>query len=318
MDVMILLVGAALVIHGNFTTGMLVAFNSLFDSFCEPINKLVGFFESMQVLKSNISRVDDIERYPQDEELNSSSLPIQKAKLTGNIVLRDVSFGYSSLKPPIVEGFSFELKSGETIAFVGPSGCGKSTMSKIISGLYHAWSGEVLFDGQQISKIHPRVKQASIATVSQNIVLFSGTIRDNLCMWNPAVLEDDIVAAAKDACIHDFIVQQPGGYNYVLEENGSNLSGGQRQRLEIARALATNPTILIMDEATSALDPIVEKNIMDNIRRRGCTCVIVAHRLSAIRDCSQIVVMNKGHIIQRGTHESLMQEDGFYRIFVKT
>lgn len=317
-DVFILMVGAALAIRGEFTTGMLVAFNSLFDSFCDPVNKMVSFFEKLQTLKSNIARVDDIERYPQDSLVQESSPEMIVKKLSGEIVLEGISFGYSKLKPPVVEDFSFILRSGETIAFVGSSGCGKSTVSKVISGLYHPWSGKVMLDQQSIDSIPASVLHASVSTVSQNIALFSGTIRENLCMWNKAVLEQDIIDAAKDACIHDFIMQQPGGYNYRLEENGANLSGGQRQRLEIARALATRPTILIMDEATSALDPIVEKQIMDNIRRRGCTCVIVAHRLSTIRDCTQIVVMKDGRIIERGTHESLLQGDSYYKSFIKS
>ena len=318
-DVLILMTGALLAIHGDFTTGMLVAFNSLFDSFCEPVNKLIGFFESLQTLKSNISRVDDIEKYPQEpQKPQAATSGIGAGKLSGEVTLDDISYGYSHLKPPTVEHFSFTLHSGESIAFVGSSGCGKSTVSKVISGLYKPWTGQVLFDGKNIEQIPDALLHSSIATVSQNIMLFSGTIRENLSMWNEAVLEEDLVNAAKDACIHDFIIQQPGGYNYRLEENGANLSGGQRQRLEIARALATKPSILIMDEATSALDPIVEKQVMDNIRRRGCTCIIVAHRLSTIRDCTQIVVMRHGKIIQRGTHESLMHEDGFYRIFVTT
>ena len=316
-DVLILMVGALLAIRGEFTTGMLVAFNSLFDSFCDPVNKLVGFFENLQKLKSNVNRVNDIEKYPQ-ENTQAATAVVRSGKLSGDVALEDISYGYSRLKPPIVEGFSFSLHSGETIAFVGASGCGKSTVSKVISGLYHPWSGKVYFDGLDLETIPEAVLHASVATVSQNIMLFSGTVRDNLCMWNSAILEEDLVAAAKDACIHDFIMQQPGGYDYRLEENGANLSGGQRQRLEIARALATKPAILIMDEATSALDPIVEKQVMDNIRRRGCTCVIVAHRLSTIRDCTQIVVMMNGRIVQRGTHESLMREDGYYRTFVQT
>ena len=229
-----------------------------------------------------------------------------------------MSFGYSVLKPPLVEDFSFRLSSGESIAFVGASGCGKSTVSKLVSGLYRPWSGEILADGEALADIPVEVLNASIATVSQNIVLFAGTIRDNLTMWNPAVLEEDMIEAAKDACIHDFIMRQKDGYDYLLTEGADNISGGQRQRLEIARALATKPTILVMDEATSALDPIVEKQILDNIKRRGCTCVIVAHRLSAIRDCNQILVMNQGKIVQRGTHESLKDEEGYYRSFVQT
>ena len=316
-NVLILMVGSMLVIQGSFSTGMLVAFNSLFDSFVGPINKLLGFFESLQKMKSNINRVDDIQRYPQDQIDQVNESVTEGHKLSGRIELQRVSFGYSPQKPPIVKDFSFSLHSGESIAFVGPSGCGKSTISKVVSGLYHPWGGAVLLDGVPIEQIPPAVMHASVATVSQNIMLFSGTVRDNLKMWNSAIRDEDMIAAAKDACIHDFIMQQPGGYNYQLSENAVNLSGGQRQRIEIARALTVNPTILIMDEATSALDPIVEKNIMDNIQRRGCTCIIVAHRLSAIRDCNEIVVMSGGKIIQRGTHDALKNEDGFYRRFIQ-
>ena len=216
-----------------------------------------------------------------------------------------------------MDHFDFHLYSGESIAFVGPSGCGKSTVSKIVSGLYHPWGGKVLLDGKPMDTISKSCLNASIATVSQNITLFTGTVRDNLTMWNTAILEEDMIQAAKDACIHDFIISCPGGYDYNLNENAMNLSGGQRQRLEIARALATKPSILVMDEATSALDPVVEKQVLDNIRRRGITCVIVAHRLSAFRDCNQIVVMKQGKIVQRGTHKSLMQQEGIYRTFIQ-
>lgn len=317
-DVLHLLVGGILVINGGLSMGMLAAFCSLFDSFIEPVNSLVGFANKIQTLKASIGRVEDVQKYPQDERYGKKA-NTQKAhkKLSGEIELQDVSFGYSSLKPPLVENFSFHLNSGETIAFVGPSGCGKSTVSKMVSGLYQPWGGRILMDGKAVDQIPQECLNASIATVSQNITLFTGSIRDNLTMWNHAILEEDMIAAAKDACIHDFIISCPGGYDYNLTENATNISGGQRQRLEIARALATKPSILIMDEATSALDPIVEKQVMDNIKRRGCTCVIVAHRLSAIRDCNQIVVMRQGKIVQRGNHRSLMAEEGFYRGFVQ-
>lgn len=317
-DVLHLLVGGILVINGQMSLGMLTAFCSLFDSFSAPVNQLVSFAQKIQTLEASITRVEDVQKYPEDKryEKAEENKGLQR-KLNGEIELRNISFGYSSLKPPLVSNFNFHLFSGQTIAFVGPSGCGKSTISKIVSGLYHPWSGQILFDGKPLDK-HPKsCITASIATVSQNITLFSGTIRDNITMWNPAIIEEDMIAAAKDACIHDFIISCPGGYDYVLTENATNLSGGQRQRLEIARALATKPSILVMDEATSALDPIVEKKVMDNIKRRGCTCVIVAHRLSAIRDCNQIIVMNNGEVIQCGTHHSLMQEKGFYNDFIQ-
>ena len=317
-NALLLMVGGILVINGEMTLGMLLAFNSLFDSFSEPVNQLVGFIQKIQTLKADLNRVEDINNYAQDERYvdNKQTAPTRK-KLSGEIELKDISFGYSALKPPLIEGFNFHLNSGDSIAFVGASGCGKSTVSKMVSGLYRPWTGEILVDGKKITEVPTEVLNASIATVSQNIVLFSGTIRDNLTMWNPAILEEDMVEAAKDACIHDFIMQQKDGYDYQLSEGATNVSGGQRQRLEIARALATKPTILIMDEATSALDPIVEKQILDNIKRRGCTCVIVAHRLSAIRDCNQIIVMSRGKIVQRGTHRTLKDEEGYYRTFVQ-
>ncbi len=317
-DVLHMLVGGILVINGTMSMGMLTAFCSLFDSFIEPVNSLVTFAQKIQTLKAGIGRVEDVQKYPEDERYDEKP-EVQQTykKLNGEVELRDVSFGYSTLKPPLVENFSFSLNSGETIAFVGPSGCGKSTVSKMISGLYRPWGGQILFDGKPIDRISRESLNASVATVSQNIALFTGSIRDNLTMWNTAVLEEDMIAAAKDACIHDFIISCPGGYDYNLTENAANISGGQRQRLEIARALTTKPSILIMDEATSALDPIVEKEVMDNIKRRGCTCVIVAHRLSAIRDCNQIVVMRNGKIVERGTHASLMQQDGCYRKFIQ-
>ena len=318
-DALFLLVGGILVIRGELTLGMLLAFNSLFDSFAEPVNQLVSFIQKVQKLKADMSRVEDISSYAQDERyLEGKQVKTMQSKLSGDIELRDASFGYSILKPPLVEHFSFHLASGESIAFVGASGCGKSTVSKMVSGLYRPWSGEILFDGKPLSEFPTEVLNASVATVSQNIVLFAGSIRDNLTLWNPAVLEEDMIAAAKDACIHDFIMRQKDGYDYQLSEGAGNISGGQRQRLEIARALTVKPTILVMDEATSALDPIVEKQILDNIKRRGCTCVIVAHRLSAIRDCNQIIVMDQGKIVQRGTHRSLKDVDGYYKNFVQT
>ena len=318
-DVLHMLVGGILVINGNLSLGMLTAFTSLFDSFIEPVNKLVTFAQKIQTLKASITRVEDVQKYPEDERysLDESNTHKQMRKLNGEIELRDISFGYSRLKPALIEHFDFHLFSGESIAFVGPSGCGKSTISKIVSGLYHPWEGEIVLGGVPMNEVSKSCLNASVATVSQNITLFSGSIRDNLTMWNTAILEADMIQAAKDACIHDFIVSCPGGYDYVLTENAMNLSGGQRQRLEIARALATKPSILVMDEATSALDPVVEKQVLNNIKRRGITTVIVAHRLSAFRDCNQIIVMRNGKIIQRGSHKTLMNEDGLYRNFIQ-
>lgn len=317
-DALLLLEGGILVIGGHMTLGALLAFNSLFDSFNEPINSLVGFIKKLQQLKADLRRVNDISNYQEDARYTDTEEKVTMSrKLSGEIELQNISFGYSRLKPPLVDNFSFHLNSGESIAFVGASGCGKSTVAKVVSGLYEAWGGQVILDGVPMTKLSKEVLNASVATVSQNIILFTGSIRDNITLWNPAILEEDMIQAAKDACIHDYIIRCNGGYDYMLTEGATNLSGGQRQRIEIARALATKPTILIMDEATSALDPIVEKQILDNIKRRGCTCIIVAHRLSAIRDCNQIVVMDDGKIVQRGTHRSLRNEPGYYREFVE-
>ncbi len=318
-DIVILIVGALFVVEGQMTLGMLAAFTALFAAFSQPVEELVTFIKQIQTLKADMERVDDIMRYPLDQRFEKKETEdMPQAKLSGHVELDGVSFGYSSLAPALVSDFSFKLTPGSSVAFVGFSGCGKSTVSKIVSGLYHPWSGSVKFDGVPIEEIPPEVLHASVSTVSQNITLFSGTVRDNLTMWNPAILEKDMINAAKDACIHEVITQKPGAYDFKLAEGGANLSGGQRQRLEIARALATNPTILIMDEATSALDPITEKQIIDNIKRRGCTCIIVAHRLSAVRNSDEILVMDHGEIVERGSHEELKAIDGYYRQFMAT
>lgn len=317
IDVVILIVGAMYVIHGQMTLGMLASFSTLFGSFSEPMEELVSFVQQIQTLKVNMERVDDIMHHPMDEAFDGHEIKeMPQAKLSGRVDLEEISFGYSRLAAPLVTDFSFSLMPGSSIAFVGSSGCGKSTVSKIVSGLYHPWSGSVKFDGVPMEQIPAEVLHASVSTVSQNITLFSGSIRDNITLWNPVILEKDMINAAKDACIHELITQKPGAYEFRLAEGGANLSGGQRQRLEIARALATNPTVLIMDEATSALDPITEKKIIDNIKRRGCTCIIVAHRLSAVRNSDEIIVMHAGEIVERGSHEELSMKNGYYCQFM--
>ncbi len=317
-SIIVLVFGGALVIRGDMTAGTLTAFTALLSSFTRPVTELASFIKNLQSTKADLSRVDDIMRYRVDDKFAGGEKENIKEKLIGDVRLENVSFGYNILNDPLIEDFSFDLACGSSIAFVGASGCGKSTMSKICSGLYSPWGGQVLYDGTPIDRIPKEVLASSISTVTQNISLFSGTIRDNLTMWDKYILDQDIVQACKDACIHDVITSKPGAYGYQLSEGGTNLSGGQRQRLEIARALVTNPSILIMDEATSALDPVVEKQIIDNIKRRGCTCVIIAHRLSAIRDCDEIIVMEKGKIMQRGTHEELKDIEGCYKRLIQT
>lgn len=317
-NVLILMIGGVLVINGEITTGLLVGYTSLFSSFITPINKLVGFIQQIQSMKTDMARVNDIQKYKIDQLYDQTEKKVQmETKLSGEVTLLDISFGYSILEQALVENFSFQLAAGKSIAFVGASGSGKSTVSKIISGLYQPWSGQLKLDGIMFKEIPPAVLNASISTVSQDVNLFAGSVRENLTMWNKYIMERDMIQAAKDACIHDIITKKPGAYDFILSEGGRNLSGGQRQRMEIARALVTNPSILIMDEATSALDPLVEKEIMDNIKRRGCTCVIVAHRLSAIRDCDEIIVMDQGKIVQRGTHKELAVIPGHYQRLIK-
>lgn len=309
----ILMIGATFVIDGDMTAGMLMAFSELLGSATAPVNSLIGFFQQIQTLKADFVRVEDIERYKTDETFEAGrTYRKMDDKLSGLVEIKSLEFGYSPLYPPLIEDYSFTLEPGKTVAFVGGSGCGKSTVAKLISGLMAPWSGEILFDGVNIEEIPPNIRNMSIATVSQSISLFSGTIRENLTLWNTDIREEDIIKACKDACIHDTIMQLTGGYDHVLAEDGGNLSGGQRQRLEIARALILNPSILIVDEATSALDPIVEKDIMDNLKKRGCSIIMVAHRLSTIRDCDEIIVMNTGKIVQRGTHKELMEMEGMY------
>lgn len=316
VGIIVLMVGGLQVIDGIMTAGMLVAFNQLLSAFTTPINKLVGFVNKIHTIKADMSRVEDIQNYEMAPQYLQEDFAPLEEKLSGEVQFIDVSFGYSPLAKPLIEHFDFHVAPGRSIALVGSSGCGKSTIAKIISSLYDPWGGQVLVDGVPLRQVPPEIISASIATVNQSITIFSGTIRDNLTLWNHTIMEQDIIRAAKDACIHDTITRLPGAYDYKLAEEGQNLSGGQRQRLEIARALVTNPSILIMDEATSALDPIVEKEVMDNIKRRGCTCIIVAHRLSTIRDCDEIIVMNKGQIVQRGTHDELKNRDGLYRTLI--
>ena len=313
ISIIVLVIGGVLVVRGSMTAGMLVAYTSLQTSFTEPVTALAGFIEKIETTRADMARVNDIMKYEQDVRYSATDFADISEKLQGEMELDNVSFGYDILEDPIVQDFSFHLEPGQSIAFVGASGSGKSTVSKLCSGLYIPWSGDIRVDGLPVYQIPAEVLSSSVSTVSQNITLFSGSIRDNLTLWDKYISKEDIVRAAKDACIHDFITTKPGAYSYELAEGGSNLSGGQRQRLEIARALVSNPSILIMDEATSALDPIVEKEILDNIKRRGCTCIIVAHRLSAIRDCDEIIVMQQGRIIQRGSHEELAKVPGHYQ-----
>nr|WP_217345061.1 NHLP family bacteriocin export ABC transporter peptidase/permease/ATPase subunit [Noviherbaspirillum sp. L7-7A]MBV0879278.1 NHLP family bacteriocin export ABC transporter peptidase/permease/ATPase subunit [Noviherbaspirillum sp. L7-7A] len=321
----ILGLGGLRVMSGEITIGMLIAFQSLMASFSSPVNNLLGLTGRLQEADADLKRLDDTLRYPVDPRFAASDAPTGTSeqgahaleeKLQGALELRHVSFGYSRLEPPLLEDFSLRLASGQRVALVGSSGSGKSTVAKLVMGLHQPWSGEILFDGRRRGDISPRVLSASLAGVDQDIYLFSGTVRDNFTLWDGSMSEPDLVRAGHDAAIHDTIASRTGGYDTQVTEGASNFSGGQRQRLEIGRALTGNPRILVLDEATAALDTATEKEIDDNLRRRGCTCLIVAHRLSTIRDCDEIIVLDHGRIVERGTHDALLRRAGAYAALV--
>ena len=310
----VLVLGVWLAMRGEFTLGMILTFQGFLNAFTSPAMTLISAGQSIQEMRTQMERVEDVMEYPADPNYFDDPLQenVDYSKLRGGVELRDVSFGYSRLGKPLIEHFSMSMKPGSRVAFVGPSGCGKSTLSKLISGLYQPWSGEILFDGRPISGIDRTVFTSSVAVVDQDIVLFEDTIANNIKMWDESIADFEMILAAHDAQIYDDIMARDGGFYGKLIEGGKDLSGGQRQRLEIARVLAQDPSVIIMDEATSALDAKTEYELMKAVKKRGITCIVIAHRLSTIRDCDEIIVLDGGRVVERGTHEELYAKGGAY------
>ncbi len=318
-NALILCLGAWYILKGELTPGMLLASQALATSITFPINSVVSSTQEIYRSHAAMERLEEVDAASQGHAIKLSevdSLP-EQPKLRGEVELRNVTFGYDRNNPPVLRNFSLKIKPGERVAFVGFSGCGKSTIAKLISGLYEPWEGEVLLDGVPVGKVDRAVKNNSLSVVNQDITLFEGPISDNIKMWDESIEDFSMVMAAHDAQIHEDIAGRPGAYQSLLTENGKNFSGGQRQRIEIATALAKDPSILIMDEGTSALDPKTEELVMQHIGGLGITLILIAHRLSTIRDCDHIYVMEHGQLLQQGTHEELMQQEGLYRELVK-
>ena len=344
-DSAILAVGVWLILKGEFTTGALLAMQSLIQRFYSPAQSLIGLMQTMQELRTDMERIKDVMEYPSDplasDGAGRGSAAGEKGagaaagagtdaappaagakkgaglgKLRGDLRLEHVTFGYSRLAEPVVCDLSLHVRPGGCVALVGPSGCGKSTISKLVAGLYTPWEGSILVDGVTLAQIPRSVRCGSIAVIDQDVVLFRDTIGNNIRLWDPTIEDFEVILAARDAQVHEDIVSRPGGYEHVLAEDGRDLSGGQRQRIEIARALAMDPTIIVMDEATSALDAQTEAKVMEAVRRRGITLVIVAHRLSTVRDADEIIVFDKGTVAERGTHEELFAAGGVYTTLV--
>ena len=313
-DAAVMVLGIWLTMQGSFTLGQIMLFQGFLASFMSPAMTLISAGQTIQEMRTEMERVEDVMEYPVD--VNYSDAPLAEeadySKLSGQIEIKNVTFGYSRLGEPLIRDFSMSVKPGDRVAFVGSSGCGKSTLSKLISGLYRPWSGEILFDGKSIGEIDRSVFTGSVAVVDQDIVLFEDTIANNIKMWDESIEDFEMILAARDAQIYDDIMAREGGFFGKLTEGGKDLSGGQRQRIEIARVLAQDPSIIIMDEATSALDAKTEYELVKAVKDRGITCIVIAHRLSTIRDCDEIVVLDKGAVIERGTHDELYAKGGFY------
>ncbi len=320
-DYVVMFMGFILIVQGQFTAGLLLTFLQFLKAMMDPVNKLLEAGENLQVMGAAIDRVDDVMECPEEEGARAGDAveDVKDAeKLSGAVEVKNVTFGYSRSSEPLIEDFSLSLAPGKRVALVGGSGSGKSTIAKLLVGIHKPWSGEILFDGKRIDEIPRAVFKGSLTMVDQQVALFHDTIENNIKMWDDTIEDFEMVISARDAGIHQKIVSRKGGYQAMVEEGGRNLSGGERQRIEIARVLSSDPSILIMDEATSALDARTEYEISEYIHARGITCIIVAHRLSTIRNCDEIIVLDRGKVAQRGTHDELMADGGLYSQLIMT
>ena len=320
-NIIVLVLGIRLIVEGKFSPGSLLAFTGFLSSFMTPMNQMIGLGQTVQEMQTKMERIEDVMHYKTDVEEDFEEGPVaaglDRTKLSGRVDLKDLTFGYSPLDPPLIENFSLHLEPGQWVALVGGSGSGKSTIAKLVSGLYVPWSGSVEFDGIPLDQVPHPLLRGSLSVVDQDIVTFSDTVLDNVTLWDSSIEDSEVVLACRDAGIHQEIAVRKDGYQSMIAPRGRNFSGGQLQRMEIARALTANPSIIILDEATSALDAQTEAEVIRNIRRRGITCIVVAHRLSTIRDCDEIIVLDDGKVVERGTHTELMSQNGAYAELVR-
>ncbi|MEU7037447.1 NHLP family bacteriocin export ABC transporter peptidase/permease/ATPase subunit [Streptomyces sp. NPDC046237] len=314
---LILMIGGLRAVEGHLSVGLLVAFQALVTSFTAPITRLNGVAGRIQDFAADVARLKDVENFPVDPVYTRREPPARTRRLKGHVELDAVTFGYSPLDAPLLKDFSLSVGPGQQVALVGGSGSGKSTVSRLISGLYTPWEGAIRIDGMRLEDIPRGALAASVSFVDQDIFLFEGTVRDNIALWDPSVPDEAVVAALEDAAVYDVVARRPGGIHSRVEQDGRNFSGGQRQRLEIARALVRRPSVMVLDEVTSALDAATEQVIIDNLRRRGCACVVIAHRLSTVRDSDEIVVLDRGTVVERGRHAYLAAAGGAYAELVK-
>ena len=322
-NIIVLVMGIWLIVEGEFTPGALLAFTGFLASFMNPVNQMINLGQTVQEMQTQMERVEDVMQYecdvPEEREEQQDALTFAgREKLCGKVDMQNISFGYSPLEPPLIENLDLHIEPGEWVALVGGSGCGKSTIAKLASGLYEPWSGEILFDDTPMRDVPRAVLRGSLAVVDQDIATFEDSVSDNVKLWDRSIEDYEVVLACRDASIHEVILDREGGYSSQVLPGGRNFSGGQLQRLEIARVLAQDPTIIILDEATSALDAQTEAEVIGRIRDRGITCIVVAHRLSTIRDCDEIVVLDDGKVVERGTHDELLALDGSYAKLVRS